>query len=289
MAETYIIAGGDMRFAAAAEAFASKGFRTVALYPSGDPGGAEISMNSGGMPPADCLILPLPVSNDGIHLNAPAAAEPVKLSELTGLVRRGGSVFGGKVTDKVRSVFAQKNIYVTDYLDSEELAVMNALATAEGAVMLALQMQSIMLYRQKILILGMGRIAKALIRVLSGFGADITAAARKSSYRAKARVMGCRAISIEEYEHSPDGYTLIFNTIPAPVTDSSVLEHMDKNALIIDLASAPGGTDFAAAEHLGIRAVNALGIPGKTAPRSAGAMIADAIENIVSERRKLNE
>lgn len=40
------------------------------------------------------------------------------------------------------------------------------------------------------------------------------------------------------------GADIVFNTVPAMVLNAQLLVKMKKNSLIIDLASAPGGTDF---------------------------------------------
>ncbi len=60
-------------------------------------------------------------------------------------------------------------------------------------------------------------------------------------------------------------------------------------ALVIDLASLPGGTDFDAAEALGIRAEHALALPGKCAPDTAGALIAQTVLTILQERGDLHD
>ena len=59
---------------------------------------------------------------------------------------------------------------------------------------------------------------------------------------------------------------------------------MDRNALIIDLASEPCGTDFKTAEELGITAKKALGLPGKFAPKTAGEILKETVLNILSEK-----
>ena len=53
---------------------------------------------------------------------------------------------------------------------------------------------------------------------------------------------------------------------------------------MIDLASEPGGVDFAAAETLGVRAIWARALPGKVAPLTAANVIRDAIYHIMEER-----
>ena len=53
--------------------------------------------------------------------------------------------------------------------------------------------------------------------------------------------------------------------------------------MIIDIASSPYGTDFAAANNLGIKAMQCPSLPGKVAPKTAGKIIADGILNIIKE------
>ncbi len=60
------------------------------------------------------------------------------------------------------------------------------------------------------------------------------------------------------------------NTIPAPVLTAQVLAALPKGCLIVDLASKPGGTDFAAARRLGHTAIHALSLPTVCAPETAG-------------------
>lgn len=288
MSENYIIAGGDMRFAAAAERLSSLGKNVCIIYPCRRTG-CESYMELGGISPADCLILPVPVTKDGTHLNAPAADAPPLLLHLAAIVKEGGTVFGGKFSPSARKIFTEKGIDCEDYMEREELSRMNALATAEGAVMTALQKQDIMLHGQKVLIIGMGRIGKCLAHILRGFGADITAAARKPADLAAADIMGCHTVNTSDIPGVCGHFSLIFNTAPAMMLNREVLSSVSKKTLIIDLASVPGGTDFAAAEELGITALSCTGIPGKTAANSAGALIADTVLNIIGERRNCND
>ena len=63
----------------------------------------------------------------------------------------------------------------------------------------------------------------------------------------------------------------------------SVLSSLNKDTLIIDLASAPGGVDVSAAKRLSSRVLWASSLPGKYAPESAGELIANCIADIISE------
>lgn len=236
---------------------------------------------------ADCLVLPLPASLDGITLNAPFYSGTVSLSELTSCVNKDGIVLGGRISPAVRELFTSKGIEVADYFEREELAVLNALATAEGALQIALEEQPVIISGSNVLILGMGRIAKSLIRILQGFGAHITVSARKYSDMAWAEVFGCETAEISQLEESEAlcKADIIFNTVPFPILTEKLLCKCSKSCLIIDLASKPGGMDMEAAGRLGLRAIWALSLPGKTAPVSSGRMIARTIENILHERK----
>ena len=63
------------------------------------------------------------------------------------------------------------------------------------------------------------------------------------------------------------GAAMLVNTVPAPVVTGAIIRELPRDAYIFDIASKPGGTDFACARECGIRADLALGLPGKYAPK----------------------
>jgi dipicolinate synthase subunit A len=95
---------------------------------------------------------------------------------------------------------------------------------------------------------------------------------------AQAEVFGHKKISFRELGEEIKTAKLIFNTVPAMGLDGDVLTLLGRDALIIDVASVPGGTDFKACEELGIKTIHALGIPKKYAPISAEKLINEAKE-----------
>lgn len=72
------------------------------------------------------------------------------------------------------------------------------------------------------------------------------------------------------------------------ILDEKLLGVMDKNSLIIDLASRPGGIDHETAAKLNRRVVWALGLPAKAAPMTAGEIIARTVTDILNERGTKN-
>ena len=134
------------------------------------------------------------------------------------------------------------------------------------------------------LVLGYGRVGRAVARRLVLLGGRVTVAARSPEQRANARCAGCRAAPLTALPTLLPGFDAVINTIPAPVLPRALLQQLPGGALIIDLASLPGGTDFAAAEELGLHAEHALALPGRCAPQTAGALIAQTVLAILEER-----
>lgn len=287
MKQTLFTAGGDLRQIYASNKLARKfnvqitGFEKDVLIPETI---RYIDFNAVPLRSADYLLLPMPVSADGIILNAPYSKNSILLDDITSAVKKGGIIFGGKIDTKSRDLFEKAGIETIDYLEREEFSVLNAVPTAEGAVQIALEEMPTTLSGSEVLITGHGRITKVLIKILNAMGCKITVAARKCSDLAWAEVFGCRTIHISEIQKKISDMSLVINTVPAMILDRSILEKANPNCLIIDLASKPGGVDFSAASKLGIRVIWALGLPGKTAPVTSGEIIADTVINILSER-----
>lgn len=286
MIKSFLTAGGDLRFVTLAEKL-SDGNKVFALgFDKNIISSKRIIVADSFVrlqERVDYIILPLPASNDGINVNTPYSGQNIPLSSLKSVIKEDGIIFGGRVTDEIKNIFSP--VPVIDYSEREEFAVMNSIATAEGAIQVAMEETATTISGQNILILGMGRIAKTLIRTFSGFGAKITAAARRCESLAWAGVFGCDSLRMEEIYDSLDKFGIIFNTVPAMVLDERHLRKIKPESLIIDLASKPGGVDFEMAGKLGLRAVWSLSLPGKVAPVTSGEVIAKTIDNILKEER----
>lgn len=232
---------------------------------------------------ADFVILPLPVSRDGIHLNLPLSDEKLPLEKLWTALGK-STVLGGNVTAEQRQGAARQGTELLDYFDREEVQVKNALSTAEGAIGEAMAATDTTIHGARVLVLGHGRIAKILAHHLGALGAEVSVAARRSSERSWAEVFGSRALSMEEMGKLLGSFDLVFNTVPVPILGRRELERLQRSCLVLELASAPGGIDAEVARELGIRYLVARGLPGKAAPMSAAAVLRDSIYAILRER-----
>lgn len=237
----------------------------------------------------DVLVLPIPASADGIRVHAPFGSAELLLETLASYGKPGALVLGGQVRDAVRDRFERRQMIVEDYLQREELALANAVPTAEGAIQIAMEETPRTLHGERVLLVGFGRIGMALAPRLRALGMEVVVCARRCETRALAKMNGCRAVPMHCLKEEAARCGLVMNTVPALMLNRSVLEVLPSDALVIDLASRPGGTDFDAAKQCGTRVVWALSLPGKVAPMTAGGIIADTIRNILEERGLAHE
>lgn len=212
---------------------------------------------------AEALILPLPVSRDGVTLNAPLAKETILLQTIFSNFK-GRMLFGGMLPKDAP-------VGAIDYFKAEEVTLMNAALTVEGALALAIEHTAFSLLHQPILVLGAGRIGQLLALRLGALGAKVTVAARRAESLALCEALGAEG---RFYEDLPYGkFRLVLNTVPAQVLGEEALSRLPEGAVLIELASAPFGFDAALAERYGLRVIPAPGLPGKYAPETAARCI----------------
>ena len=281
----FAVVGGDRRSVLLCSLLIRDGHRvrTWALE------GAELDANvqktgclQGCMYGADCVVLPTPCEKNG-RLMAPYASQPVQMTEIVQALWQGQTVCGGAFSDETVSAAIAAGVTPEDILKWRDFAVGNAALTAEGAIGLMISRSEKSLWRSKVLVCGWGRIGRILSQRLCGLGCDVTAAARKAQDRAEARVFGCKAAEYAQLASVIDSFDYVVNTVPARVLTNELLCCMREGTMIVELASAPYGFDAELAENLGLEAVTAPGLPGKSAPYAAACLIRDAVYGVLRE------
>ncbi len=283
--ENFAVIGGDLRCAYMAGLLAADGYKVIASGFDGadlPPCVTGCTNPSQAVALAEFVILPMPVTTDGRTINAPFSRSRITLDEVLGAMKPSQKLVGGAVSDEVRAEVESRGLSIIDYLHRDELAVYNAVPTAEGAIQLAMEELPITIHGARCLVTGYGRIARALACRLGALGADVTVAARKFSDIARAESQGHHGVEIAHLDDVGD-FDVIFNTIPALIFDRGRLEKLEKSTLLIDLASRPGGVDFNAAAELQLKTIWALSLPGRVAPKSAGQIIKNTILNMIKE------
>ena len=275
--------GGDRRQVRLAGLLAEDGHsvHTLGLGPA--TGGVREERELTGAALADCVVLPLPVAAPGGRLNAPLAEEPLSLEGVFAALRPGQIICAGRVDDATQAMARDRGLVLHDYFAREELAVANAVPPADGAIQLALEEMPVTLHGSRALVIGYGRLGRALAPRLAGLGAKVSVAARKYADLAWAEGFGFGTEHTGELKGWLCGYDLVVNTAPALVLGKEELEELKPECVVIDLASLPGGVDFAAVKALGVKAVQALSLPGKVAPATAAAYLRSTICHILHE------
>ena len=223
----FAVVGTDARQAAAGRVLARAGYAV---------GGAEqVAL-------ADYILLPLPLD---------AARTP--LAELLRAAKPGALALGGRLSAEAKAIAQEAGVELVDYFARPELAVYNAIPTAEGCIGILLRERTRTLWGENLLLPGFGPVGQAL---------------------------GVRLAALAP------AFDTVVNTIPAAVITAPVLEQLRPGSLIVDLASKPGGTDFAAAKNLGHKAIHALSLPAACAPDTAGEAVARTVQAILQEREE---
>lgn len=284
----FAVIGGDARQIWLARELAADG-HTVRLYGlekcEGDCPRSEKTIDKA-VGFADCVILPFPVQNEHGWLNAPFAQQDISPEEVLDAVPKNSLVTGGRVLPELSQMAKERNLELIDYGLREELIVLNAIPSAEGAIQICMEETPFTIHGADILVMGYGRIGKVLSAILHHMGAKVTVSARKASDLAWIETMGYKAIHSRKLAGKLSDFQVIFNTVPAMLLTKPLLEEISNDCLIIDLASRPGGVDFDAAAKLSKRVIWALSLPGKVAPATAGNIIKTTIYNIIKEREE---
>lgn len=197
------------------------------------------------------------------------------LAEIAPRLCRGQSVYGGAISNRFRYECEKKDVKCIDYLKIEEVTEKNAELTAKGIIKEAESFKNIE-SETKCLVCGFGYCGKAIATDLKHYTERITVMVRRKELKTDIEKKGYEYLNMDSDKLNLSGYDFIFNTVPALILTEERLKGVTEG-IILDIASAPGGTDFSYCRNNNIRAVLSLGIPGKIYPQRAGEIIAEAI------------
>lgn len=227
---------------------------------------------------AEYVIMPTPLTKDGINITG---AE--RLDTVIPLIKH-KTVFAGRIPEDVRKNFDANHITYYDLMEQEDLALKNTIPTAEGVILKILQEQKTTIFNSNILVLGFGKCGKTLADRLYGLKANVFCEARRKKDLAQIESLGYNSVDIAKLEEFLPDMDIVINTVPYMLLNKKMLELLKRDALVIDIASAPGGTDFEHCKEKGISAYLELGIPARIAPVSAACYIKEVIDSILGDR-----
>lgn len=232
----------------------------------------------------DAITLPVAGTKDNGAIEAVYAAKEIFFTtEMIKKTPEHCTIYTGTSNPFLENITQSCDRQLIALFTRDDLAVYNSIPTAEGTLQLVMEQTDITVHGSNVMVIGFGRVGKTVARLFSSVGANVRVVVRKSADIARITEMGLTPVTFDDLKREITSMNTVINTIPQPVIDANIIATMKTSTLIVDIASAPGGTDFVYAEKKGVKALHALGLPGKTAPRSAGRMIGSVLLELLNK------
>lgn len=234
----------------------------------------------------DVVILPISGTDGEGFVETVFSDRQIRLDEVWfHRLKDSSIIFTGITNPYLNTATHEAGVTLVPLMDRDDVAIYNSIPTAEGTIMMALEETDHTIHSSRVIVTGFGRVGNTVANKFSALGAKVSVCARSIRDLARITEMGLQAVPLEKLEEHTYDCDLLINTIPAPIVTKEAIQNLPPNAFIIDLASKPGGTDFEFAEKRGIKAILARSLPGIVAPRTAGKILADVIQQILEEKR----
>lgn len=200
------------------------------------------------------------------------------------LINNRPMVFAGAINESWKNFFDAYNIEYFDLMNDEMTAIQNAEITAEATIMLYVQNSKYSINDEKIIVSGYGRCGRLIAKKFGALGAKVTVLDRKKEIRKLAAMDGYNAVDFAYGPQEAYGSRVIINTVPATVIGDVVLQEVQGDTLLIEIASKPGGFDLDSVARYGLEYVEAPGIPSKYMQRAGGRVLANCIVREIKSR-----
>ena len=258
------IIGGDLRIAKLAEIY-SKDQNDINIFTYGLEKYFRENTNkikkcddiNESVEASNIIISGMPFTRDERTVNAPFSKKEIEVTNLKKIV--GGKTFiaGGIPND----FYLNGDINLIDLMKNEELTILNAIPTVEGTIKIVIEEREETIHESNVLVCGFGRIGKILCDRFCALGANVYCSARKESDLAWIREKRYIPLKYDEIIKFASRFDIVINTVPSLVIKKEELDSFNKEIIVIDVASNPGGIDKEYAKENGIKVITALGIP----------------------------
>ena len=272
------ILGGDLRYKFLYEMLTNENFTVYSYNNKYIENKNNINNLDEFLNKIDILIAPIPFTKDNKNVFN-IENENINIKELIEktIKFKIKAFFGGIINKDIIKNLEENNIKTFDFFEDNSIAILNAIPTAEGAIQTAMENSFKTIFNSNCLVLGYGRCGKILANMLKGIGANVDVTYRKDEDFAYINTYGLNSINLYKIKDNINKYDFIFNTIPYEILNKEILNYINKNTIIIDLASAPGGVDYNYARELNLQAIYCPSLPGRVAPYTAGEILKDKI------------
>lgn len=218
---------------------------------------------------SDIIILPIPFTKDNINLNIQYSDTCIKIDGLLEYLKN-KVIVACNINTSLKEKLEKQNCKIIDIAKNEQFAVLNAIPTSEATIEIILNRRHKVLHNSNCLIMGYGRIGKVLSNKLKALNVNVTCLAMNMEEKSWCIASGYNIITVDDIKKQKEilkKYDIIINTIPKEIITEK-LKEINKETLVIDLASKPGGINRKMVKELNINFVEALGLPRKICTRN---------------------
>ena len=287
----FAVIGGDRRQVYLAKKLEKMGYRVCTYALCEEIKGEEdtikmVDSMESAVKSSKVILAPIPLclQKDGEVKFHQRGGEPIFIEKLLQEIQEGQMLFAGCIPEEMKEDLLERGVIIFDYMKRKEIAIYNSIATTEGVLAEAIAKSPRNIHGSRSVVLGYGVCGKTLVQYLKSMGARVTVCVRREEVMAEASIIAERAVLMGEMSHVLKGSHFVFNTIPDKVLKKEILEQMDRQTEIYDIASGSGGVDFESAKELGIKAYSCPGLPGRYAPESSAEILANVIKKEIENQ-----
>lgn len=152
-------------------------------------------------------------------------------------IKIGIKILCGDCPEELKEKLKLKNVEVYCYFENESFAIYNALLTAEGVLPVIYEHTQKSIFESKFLILGLGRIGKALVNLFEKLNVKYDIGSLSIKDENATTFFNCKNLSKGQFISQLCNYDVIINTIPKMIINKEFADTIKKDAVFIETAS----------------------------------------------------
>ncbi len=278
------ILGGDLRQCYAAEYLRSCGWNVTCFHTLNFPCDSGIILENSlpqALKEADIILLPTPVSKDGVSLfQADGEKPPCLLEELWDSLHSGQIIAAYSLSPAQTLILEERNCQAFQFSRLPLFSRENALLTAEGLLSELIRYTPFSLSSARILLLGYGCCGSAAADLLHPLCRSIYVLEQNPEQQRMAEKKGICPIQEEDFSTVLPHCNMVINTIPAEVLKPEQIKELPGSCHIFDIASPPFGFPDDMTEKYLLPCFRLPGLPGRFSPVTSGQLMGKILERI---------
>lgn len=184
----------------------------------------------------------------------------------------------GNLPINQQKILCTKKIKHINVLSNQVFSMQNAILTAEGILENMIAKSPISIFKQKILILGFGRVGKATSKIFAQISLDFAVCSHNEDNFALSQVFTPHTFFAKEVLPHLHTFDVIINTIPATIFNADHLKQIKPSCLFLEIASIQSIVN---SENLQFEYLQCPALPQKFSATTAGTLLFECIEKML--------